>query len=213
MPRRHTKITFEQAQEIRSRAANGEPRKLLAAEFGIRHEQVCRIVHMQSYVDPTPLPTTEQVHANNSARHKRWRDANREHVRASGRVVANRFRQNHLQEMRAKDRIESVRRYREDPKRMADVKARSVVHGHKRREWSGDGHVTVNQWKDILEVFGGCCAYCGCSGKMTMDHVTALSRGGAHDVSNLVPACGHCNKSKSARGVLSMVNVEYRSAA
>lgn len=32
---------------------------------------------------------------------------------------------------------------------------------------------------------------------MTMDHFFPLSRGGRHDVSNVVPACGPCNFSKN----------------
>lgn len=32
-----------------------------------------------------------------------------------------------------------------------------------------------------------------------LDHVVALVNGGAHDVSNIVPACMRCNRSKCAR--------------
>lgn len=34
---------------------------------------------------------------------------------------------------------------------------------------------------------------------LTMDHVLPLSRGGTHDLDNLVLACGFCNSSRSAR--------------
>lgn len=42
------------------------------------------------------------------------------------------------------------------------------------------------------------CVYCGGPAEHA-DHVVPLSRGGAHVVGNLVPACAECNISKSAR--------------
>ena len=42
------------------------------------------------------------------------------------------------------------------------------------------------------------CVYCGGPAEHA-DHVVPLSRGGAHVVGNLVPACAKCNTSKSAR--------------
>jgi 5-methylcytosine-specific restriction endonuclease McrA len=53
-------------------------------------------------------------------------------------------------------------------------------------------------WTAILNRHGRRCAYCNTKkGKMTMDHVLPLSRGGRHCVSNVVPACGQCNKVKA----------------
>lgn len=62
-------------------------------------------------------------------------------------------------------------------------------------------------WLMILEVFGHRCAYCNCDDlKLTMDHVIAISRGGAHTVDNVVPACVPCNSRKKNRPVWVMVN-------
>lgn len=47
-----------------------------------------------------------------------------------------------------------------------------------------------------------CCAYCGKpmrSVEKSLDHVTPLSRGGAHSVTNVVVACKPCNFSKHTR--------------
>lgn len=61
--------------------------------------------------------------------------------------------------------------------------------------------LTLSQWEAILEAFNHCCAYCGKrkKGKLTQEHITPLSRGGSHTLSNVVPACRSCN-SKKARG-------------
>lgn len=48
---------------------------------------------------------------------------------------------------------------------------------------------------------GNYCWYCGeCldNGKMTIDHITPLSRGGApRSVDNMLPACQPCNEQKA----------------
>jgi hypothetical protein len=45
------------------------------------------------------------------------------------------------------------------------------------------------------------CAYCGISGRITVDHVSPLIHGGLDQVDNIVPACGNCNSSKRDRPV------------
>ena len=62
----------------------------------------------------------------------------------------------------------------------------------------GDG-LPIEEWERILEEHHHRCYYCGASGKMTIEHMVPLSRGGAHDSSNIVPACEHCNKSKNTK--------------
>jgi len=64
----------------------------------------------------------------------------------------------------------------------------------------GDG-VTTEQWKQIIKQYGYRCFYCKKENKLTVDHVVPLSRGGAHDVSNVVPACINCNSKKGSHAV------------
>lgn len=45
--------------------------------------------------------------------------------------------------------------------------------------------------------FGGVCAYCSAAWEH-LDHVKPISRGGAHCLANLRPACAPCNRKKSA---------------
>jgi 5-methylcytosine-specific restriction endonuclease McrA len=65
--------------------------------------------------------------------------------------------------------------------------------------------LTLEQWEGIKRAFGYRCAYCGQCGKLTMDHVTPISKGGDHTLSNVVPACSRCNSSKHAGPPLSVV--------
>ena len=47
------------------------------------------------------------------------------------------------------------------------------------------------------------CAYCGHrESKLTMDHIVPLISGGAHDISNVVPACLDCNCKKNAKPMI-----------
>lgn len=60
--------------------------------------------------------------------------------------------------------------------------------------------VSVSQWLALVELFDGRCAYCGeAAPVLTQDHCLPLARGGAHDASNIVPACMACNQSKGTR--------------
>lgn len=46
------------------------------------------------------------------------------------------------------------------------------------------------------------CVYCGAREDLTLDHIVALSNGGAHSEDNLVVACRSCNSSKRATSLV-----------
>jgi hypothetical protein len=48
----------------------------------------------------------------------------------------------------------------------------------------------------LLQAWNNACAYCERCRPLTIDHVRAISRGGAHELGNLVPACRECNLKK-----------------
>jgi len=59
--------------------------------------------------------------------------------------------------------------------------------------------LTAEQWRLIQAAFGYRCAYCGGKpARLTQDHITPVSKGGHHTVSNIVPACAPCNSRKHA---------------
>lgn len=61
--------------------------------------------------------------------------------------------------------------------------------------------VTARDWARTIARYDG-CAYCGGHGRMSMDHVVPISRGGRHSIGNLVPACINCNSSKRDRTIM-----------
>lgn len=62
----------------------------------------------------------------------------------------------------------------------------------------GDG-ITSDDIKRLIFKQGGKCACCGLKKKLTLDHITPLARGGAHDVTNAEMLCKSCNSSKCAK--------------
>ncbi len=117
-------------------------------------------------------PITDAIErAREKARHLAWRNANREHVRLTSRLIGNRHR--------------------------AKYPARQKRYG-------------ADEWADTMAAFGHRCGYCGSAGKMTVEHVTPVCKGGLTEPDNIIPACMPCNMKKGPRGILSMVNVVYQ---
>jgi hypothetical protein len=56
--------------------------------------------------------------------------------------------------------------------------------------------LTVESKQQRFALFADCCAYCGSSNRITVDHVHPLKKGGLDTPSNIVPACLSCNSSK-----------------
>lgn len=53
--------------------------------------------------------------------------------------------------------------------------------------------------KEIIKLLSKPCFYCQDTGRITIDHIVPLSRGGRHSIGNLLPACVSCNSSKRQR--------------
>ena len=67
--------------------------------------------------------------------------------------------------------------------------------------------LTAAQWEEILMVHGHRCAYClNKFDALEQDHMVALSRGGSHTASNIVPACRSCNARKHDNSIFTMLS-------
>lgn len=77
---------------------------------------------------------------------------------------------------------------------------RATASRHKRRTKLQTSKFPIEQWKNLLKLFGSHCPYCKTSGhKLTVDHLVPVSAGGTNDIWNLVPCCKPCNSSKGAK--------------
>jgi len=61
--------------------------------------------------------------------------------------------------------------------------------------------LTHAQWLEIQEAQNHCCAHCGkrCKGRLTQEHMTALTNGGSHTLHNVVAVCSSCNSKKGTK--------------
>lgn len=82
---------------------------------------------------------------------------------------------------------------------IAGIAARFRAYNKRRKaiEENTTGTVTTEALNELLREYEGLCFYCGVNKQEAFDHVIPISRGGLHDIENLVPACKRCNSSKS----------------
>jgi len=86
--------------------------------------------------------------------------------------------------------------YQQTPK----GKAVSKNSAHKRRVVIKDGCVSTEELQQLLIEDNTECFYCGCvvtDYNRHIDHFIPISKGGLHDLQNLVVACATCNLKKS----------------
>ncbi|MDP9320427.1 MAG: HNH endonuclease [Chloroflexota bacterium] len=103
---------------------------------------------------------------------------------------------------RHKDQVNAgYKRYRQ---KHPDIRL-AISRRRRAREMGAAGNVTLAEWLELLERHERRCAYCGVEAPLEADHRVPLSRGGTHDIENILPACGPCNRRKAA-----MSEVEFR---
>lgn len=78
-------------------------------------------------------------------------------------------------------------------------KLRAISNRRRARRASAAGHCTAAQIDARFEYHGNRCIYCGCGGKMTIEHLIPLSRGGTNWPANIAPSCLSCNATKHDR--------------
>lgn len=128
---------------------------------------------------------------------RRWRRAHPDEHAAEGRL----FYSRHLEEKRAYGRT-YTRTHRQ-------IRS-AAANRYRARKLAADGSYTAHEWLELVASYQGRCAYCGSAGPLHADHRVPLKRGGANDISNIVPACPACN---SRKGVLTEVQFRARLAA
>lgn len=118
--------------------------------------------------------------------------SNVERIRVRSRAYAKRNHKRVLEKAK-----EWARANREKRRAIADN------YKHRRRAWTEGGVSTIKlyQWKRSQKKV---CYWCNanCRSEYHVDHYVPLSRGGAHELDNLVIACPSCNHRKSAKDPL-----------
>ncbi len=141
----------------------------------------------------------------NHERARQWREKNKDKLKElrkskytnaaeSAREKSRQWRKDNPERSK-----EQWRRWRENNKER-NQEQRTLLELRRRATKLG-AHVndlTSDQWRAIQSAFDHCCAYCHkrMKGKLTQDHITALSKGGNHTSTNIVPACTSCNSRK-----------------
>ena len=108
-------------------------------------------------------------------------------------------------EARANRVAATVRWQKRNPEKVKILKA-SGNHRRHKRKMMGPG-VRTSELRDLLERSAGKCYYCGVAGADTVDHRTPISRGGLHQISNLVVACRGCNFRKHSRTDVEFIEI------
>lgn len=78
------------------------------------------------------------------------------------------------------------------------------LHNKNARKWGVDGHITRNDWLQILFASEGYCHYCKQHigyARLVLEHVTPMVAGGSNDPENIVAACVSCNSKKAKSSV------------
>ena len=92
-------------------------------------------------------------------------------------------------------RIAGVRRYQKKHPEATRLRQQAARRIRNKRKLAGRG-VTAKELRELMALYGEICAYCRTAKADTIDHVTPLSRGGKHEIENILPACKPCNYSK-----------------
>lgn len=172
------------------RAANPRDRRAYKAAYDAAHR-----VEQSAYREAT----RERHQRQNAA----WYAANRERILA--RVKA------HFEANRDRVLAYHAAYYEANTERIkATVTAYNAAHPEERahlenrrraRKAANGGSHTLAQRREKFAEYGNACCYCGRAGRLTVDHLIPLCRGGTDAIENIAPACRSCNSRKNAKTV------------
>lgn len=127
---------------------------------------------------------------------KAWIKKNMVRYKSMRKKIAAIYHQRHKEKIRAR-----LRRWaKANPEKFKALRSRASLAYLARRRGAPISDLTEGQWSAIKMAFSHRCAYCRKKPKtLTQDHITAVSAGGSHTISNVVPACASCNARKGNR--------------
>lgn len=115
---------------------------------------------------------------------RRWRSRHPDEHKSDGRVFYARHAEREIARSRA---------YQKEHPHVH----RAVLQRRRARQLNSNGSYRAEEWRALLEEYGGRCAYCGQEATLLVpDHGLALKRGGSNSITNIFPACPPCNLHK-----------------
>lgn len=133
-----------------------------------------------------PKVYTPESHARKLEAQRRYREKNREALKKKG------------VEYYAKNK-EHYHKYQREVRKTGEYRITHAIREIKRRAHkknNGGVDFTREEWDALCNKYGNKCLACGNAGKLTIDHVVPLSRGGSNSIDNIQPLCLGCNLSK-----------------
>jgi 5-methylcytosine-specific restriction endonuclease McrA len=207
-PRLYTteeRLARRKASTARWRKANPEWLKASRKTTSARHRQKHRARLLEESRErgrKQRAAMTPEERTAASVQHGMWNKAHPE----SGRAANQKWRQRHPEKLRAINKAASERKAAWS-KAHPDVIIAAVQRRRARKASAPRNDLTRTQWLLIQETQDHRCAYCDkrCKGRMTQDHITPLSQGGAHTLHNVVGVCRSCNSTKGVKAPLKAV--------
>lgn len=138
------------------------------------------------------IKDTPEYKTKNKAKSDRYRANNLDKERARSLRYIKEHPERHQAAKKRYEATENGRKKLRAYERIKDQRKRALMKG---LEFS----LTTKQWEDCKSFFNNCCAYCGSSGDITMDHFIPVARGGESSRDNILPVCHACNSKKQAQ--------------
>lgn len=133
-------------------------------------------------------------------RRYRQKKSVREHERKCAREWYVKNRERRMQYDREYREENKTKRYSYHKKWVDLNRDKISVFNQKRRarKKNADGEFSARDYAALKKYYDR-CVYCGKEGKLSVDHVMPLAKGGKHELSNMVLACRSCNSSKGGK--------------
>jgi 5-methylcytosine-specific restriction endonuclease McrA len=132
-------------------------------------------------------------------RSREWQLANPERKLQQNRL----YKQRHPEKIAAAKRARYDRLMAENPEHVRAIRRKwrnspaGIAQNKESMKTHYYGREVSEWWKSLTDPK---CSYCG-DPAVEIDHVIPTSKGGTHELSNLVPACLRCNRSKGVKDV------------
>lgn len=143
---------------------------------------------------------------------------NKEHINSLRSYNSDNYK---LRYLNNKDKIKSYnKKYYDNNKCLVKIKQKEyrlnnkeviLVRNRARRELIKNFKISQRDIINLLNLFDNKCYYCGIGVKrginLHLDHKLPLSKGGQHEINNLVPACITCNLRKGTKTSEEFLNI------